>query len=491
MNKLDADAEIRALRAAALEDLDATSDVDLVLEALADGEQIDVIAARGRFIMLGAAATALRQHISASDHRCENLSARSFEQMVRALALRIFGPHVTDFADGPDGNREATFDGRVAYCDGASGWAGKGVLQVTFQPVSSHHLDYATWLTDLLDRAFGRYRREGNRLYRPNGTVELIEEPRYYVLITNVVLSSVAGMCGKDKVIARLEDYRQKLGWEAFDLWDGVKISCLSRDMDAIHHKVGYKTQFGREQEAVSAEAPSFGELRDVVRQRLANQGRTDVEWGAQPRSALDEAQEQRSASALRVMESTSSDVLICSYIQDEDLPEELLRRVRACAMAITHDSEAIKEIEQQVKLKLLAVNRERWEQITRKWGYVIRIAQNESRTWLRREARQRGSVIGRKPHELKASPPDGAVPDWGIEELRRLLGLLGRECAEVVIRVWLLGSAVRTVGVKMKIPASRVQAHLDAAGLSKSPSKNNITQTTPRVPDTRSPRVN
>jgi DNA-directed RNA polymerase specialized sigma24 family protein len=432
MNKLDPDAVIRALRAAALEDLEATSDVELALEAAADGEQIDVIAARNRSIMLSAAATALRRHRSASDSRCENLSARSFEQRVRALALELIGPHVAEFADGFGGNREATFDARVAHCDGTSGWAGKGVLQLQFQPATSEPLDDdATWLTDLLDRALGQYRRDGNRLYHPNGTVELIEEPRYYVLITNVVLDSAAGMRAKDKVISRLEDYRQKLGWVDFDLWDGAKISSLSCDSDAIHDKVGYKTQFRREHEAVSSEAPSLGEFRGVA---VSGECATEPE---------------------------SSDVCACPYIHDEELPDELLRRVRACAWAITHDPEAAKDIEQQVKLRLSTMDRERWNQITHKWGYVIGMARNESRTWLRLEAQQPGGVMSRQPHELERKPMERAAPDWDI---KRLLEPFSRECAEAFYRVCVLGRPVRTVALEMKLSMSRVRAHVDTA---------------------------
>jgi DNA-directed RNA polymerase specialized sigma24 family protein len=416
MNKLDDHAKIRALRAVALEDLQSTSDIDLALEALADEEQIETIAARDKSMMLSAAATALSGCRGAEVS--ENPAARSFEQTIQALVQWHFGPHVTAFADGPDGVREATFEGRAFYSDCAEGWAGKGVLQVKFRQVSNRHADDATWLINVLDDAISRYRREGNRLRHPEGTVDLIEGPQYYVLITNLSLSSIAEKGGKDKVIARLEEYRRKLGWKDYDLWDGDKIRRLLSDAGAIHR-----------------------------------QG-----------SASEYVQAERSASAVCAIEAASQDTLVCSYIRDEELPDELRRRVRACAMAITHNREAVKEIEQQVKLKLLTVDRQRWEQVGHKWGYVIRIAQNESRTWLRCERRQLGTVMSRKPHEREVNPINRAVPDWDIKALQRLLGPLDRECAEVVIRAWVFGRSVRTVGLKMNLPVSRIQAHLSAA---------------------------
>ena len=58
----------------------------------------------------------------------------SFEQFVRVLALEVFGPGVTAFGNGPDGGREATFDGPVPYpFPPSSQWHGYGVIQAKFK----------------------------------------------------------------------------------------------------------------------------------------------------------------------------------------------------------------------------------------------------------------------------------------------------------------------------------------------------------------------
>jgi hypothetical protein len=67
------------------------------------------------------------------DYDLSGLSARSFEQLVQSLATKVLGIKVQVFGDGPDGGREATFDGRVPYSTGAASWDGYGVIQAKFR----------------------------------------------------------------------------------------------------------------------------------------------------------------------------------------------------------------------------------------------------------------------------------------------------------------------------------------------------------------------
>jgi hypothetical protein len=57
-------------------------------------------------------------------------SSDAFEQLVRSVALAVFGPGLTAFGPGPDGGREATFHGKVPYpYPPATCWSGYGVVQ--------------------------------------------------------------------------------------------------------------------------------------------------------------------------------------------------------------------------------------------------------------------------------------------------------------------------------------------------------------------------
>lgn len=49
------------------------------------------------------------------DYDFSRLSTRSFEQLIQALSFRVLGSGITIFGDGPDGGREATFEGAIPF----------------------------------------------------------------------------------------------------------------------------------------------------------------------------------------------------------------------------------------------------------------------------------------------------------------------------------------------------------------------------------------
>lgn len=67
-----------------------------------------------------------------TDFNLHGLADRSFEQLIQSLALKVIGPNVVVYGDGPDGGREATFDGKVSYPSAADRWEGYGVIQAKF-----------------------------------------------------------------------------------------------------------------------------------------------------------------------------------------------------------------------------------------------------------------------------------------------------------------------------------------------------------------------
>jgi len=164
------------------------------------------------------------------DYKLEQLSPRSFEHLIQALVLKYLGPHLTVFGDGPDGGREATFAGSVNYPDSTSGWKGDGVIQVKFRQVPETRESDASWLIERVQKDLGNRRRVGDLLYRLDGGGYPVDAPQFYLLVSNVTLSSVAATGGKDRVIARLREHQKRLGWTAFDLWDGDKIGRLLDD---------------------------------------------------------------------------------------------------------------------------------------------------------------------------------------------------------------------------------------------------------------------
>ena len=74
-----------------------------------------------------------RRREQLTDYDLSQLSSRSFEQLLQALAAKVLGPGVGVFGDGPDGGREATFHGKVPYPYDDDSWEGYGVLQAKFR----------------------------------------------------------------------------------------------------------------------------------------------------------------------------------------------------------------------------------------------------------------------------------------------------------------------------------------------------------------------
>ena len=94
-------------------------------------------------------------------------TSRSFEQFTQAAAVHILGPGITVFGSGPDGGREATFDGRVPYPFATDTWHGFGVLQAKYKEKSEGTQKDQDWairmLRQELDEFVSSTKRKRNR----------------------------------------------------------------------------------------------------------------------------------------------------------------------------------------------------------------------------------------------------------------------------------------------------------------------------------------
>jgi hypothetical protein len=151
------------------------------------------------------------------DYDFSGLSARSFEQLVQSLATKVLGTKVQVFGDGPDGGREATFDGRVPYSTGADSWDGYGVIQAKFRQRTLGPPKDAEWALRHLRDELRKYRsaRDGRR------------QPDYYIFATNVVLTPVLKRGSKDRAIEVLEAFKRESSLEDYDIWDYDKLRTL------------------------------------------------------------------------------------------------------------------------------------------------------------------------------------------------------------------------------------------------------------------------
>lgn len=157
------------------------------------------------------------------DYQLDRLNTRSFEQLIQALGLEIIGPHLMIFGDGPDGGREATFDGPSKYPTPDQGWNGYGLVQAKFRQVPDPEpKKNADWAIKQLKSEFAKLKP------RPKGKQSRVPGertcPEYYIFATNLTLTPVAKRGGKDRVRALLDGYKKSHGLKDYAIWDKDQI---------------------------------------------------------------------------------------------------------------------------------------------------------------------------------------------------------------------------------------------------------------------------
>jgi hypothetical protein len=146
------------------------------------------------------------------------VGSKRFEHMSQALVLATLGPGVQVFGDGPDGGREATFDGDVDIETAGARWHGYGVVQAKYKErLDSMSLDQ-TWFEGQLRAELGKWLKSKARRRRPE----------YLLLTTNVRLSAVADRGGLDRVDDLFKEFADKgLTPKGYQVWHAEKIERL------------------------------------------------------------------------------------------------------------------------------------------------------------------------------------------------------------------------------------------------------------------------
>ena len=150
-----------------------------------------------------------------TDYRLDALSPRLFEHMVQALAIGAITSTTTPFGDGPDGGREATFEGPTHYGAEGNRWNGYGIIQAKYHLSPRDTTSNTKWACTELKKELKQYTRQTD----PRPT------PRYYIFAVNVTLSAAEGG-GKDQVRQILAEFGKDKEFE-FDIWDYDKLRVL------------------------------------------------------------------------------------------------------------------------------------------------------------------------------------------------------------------------------------------------------------------------
>jgi len=204
------------------------------------------------------------------DYDLNRLGEREFEHLTQALTLQVLGPGVEVFGDGPDGGREAAFEGRVSFLepDPQGPWNGYGVVQAKFHYRPRDAAEGASWLKEQLRNEFDRWLDKDSR----RGRV-----PEYFLAVSNVVLSPYPGTGGIDSVNSMIAEYAARLGIRGWQVWAYDKL-CRLLDMypDIARRYYGLITPGDVLAKMQDLLWGSAGNLGDVLRAYVVRELRAD-----------------------------------------------------------------------------------------------------------------------------------------------------------------------------------------------------------------------
>lgn len=177
-------------------------------------------------------------------HDLTRLGAQEFEHLSQALAIAVLGGGVSVFGEGPDGGREATFDGLMNFpvpVPEGGQWNGHGVLQAKFKSMPTTTKADTAWF-------MGEVRKELRRWSDP-GSSRILRgrKPDYLLFTTNVVLSSDPGRGGIDTFdeLMRNVNVANKLGLKGWAVWHQDQMCRFLDVHDSVRRTYGGMTVTG------------------------------------------------------------------------------------------------------------------------------------------------------------------------------------------------------------------------------------------------------
>lgn len=191
------------------------------------------------------------------DYDLDRLGWREMEHLTQALSLDVLGNGVQVFGDGPDGGREAEFEGKLNFPvpapDGP--WDGYGVIQVKHRLRSRGRSDNVRWLQ-------GQIRSEVSEWVKPSS--KRGRRPEYFLVVTNVELSPKPDDGGLAKIEHFMsEEVAPGLGLRGWRVWDYMSVCrLLDRTPTVAQRYLGFVAPgdlLARLNEYVDGMAPDLG----------------------------------------------------------------------------------------------------------------------------------------------------------------------------------------------------------------------------------------
>ncbi|TCQ73810.1 hypothetical protein EDF68_1171, partial [Ochrobactrum sp. BH3] len=152
----------------------------------------------------------------------DQFSGQSFEQLIQAIALERFGSGICIFGSGADGGREATYKGKLPDFD-AKNWDGYTLIQAKCKEQLLNDSRDAAWLCTQLTKELEKF------VDNPQ-----LERPDYYLLTTNITLSSVPETGGKAKIDKVFLKFKSVLGLSDWHVWSADELTTLLNNAPII-----------------------------------------------------------------------------------------------------------------------------------------------------------------------------------------------------------------------------------------------------------------
>lgn len=150
----------------------------------------------------------------------DRLGEQEFEDLSQALALRLLGSGVKVFGLGPDGGREAEFEGTFRYPDPSPEgcWSGYGILQAKYKNSPTNAEQNLRWLRVTIKGELDRWNARADKL--PKGVQPKERRiPSYIIFATNIELSGIPERGGIDLIDNLISGYADRLRLKGWRIW--------------------------------------------------------------------------------------------------------------------------------------------------------------------------------------------------------------------------------------------------------------------------------
>jgi len=137
------------------------------------------------------------------DYNFDALNPRDFEHLIQSLARKILGNGLITFGDGPDGGREATFEGKAPFPGEADCWEGNWIIQAKFKSRAAKETNKSA-----CDWVKKQFQQEMKKFTSRKVKVGI---PHNYLFFTNVVLTPTAGTGCRDQMEELVRQYTKKI----------------------------------------------------------------------------------------------------------------------------------------------------------------------------------------------------------------------------------------------------------------------------------------